>query len=218
MNQATFNAIQQSLKGQESTWQWSFETQAYSAASGDATVSARVLTDEAVKRSGKAMAKLNEQLREGAITKQAWLEGAESEIMSLNLQTGSIARGGLLNMKAADFASIENRTASQLADLQAVYQRLDDAEYVKSASFDNLNWFAKAGRATYEAERLDSHADAGFGYEQYSTHAVKSCQDCLDRESAGVQPIGTSPGVGEVSCGNADDCTVQYFRDNPEAS
>lgn len=151
------------------------------------------------------------QLQEGRISLAQWQTAMAQEIKVSHLASASAAKGGWAQMSQSDYGFTGSKIKAQYQylnnfakDIASGKQKLNGAFLRRGRMYND------AARGTYEDMVKREAVKAGNNEERRIRHAKDSCMDCIAADSAGWQPIGTLPRIGDSACRTNCRCTFEY--------
>jgi hypothetical protein len=151
------------------------------------------------------------QLQSGQIGAQEWYDTMRAKMKLVHTIEGSIAKGGWGRMSQADWGAIGQISKFQYGKLANFARQIVNGEQpLNGRGLVRTGMYAEAGRGTYQ-QMLRREADNnGYTEERRVRSAVDSCDDCVNYEAEGWQPIGTLPSIGDSQCLTHCQCEFEF--------
>lgn len=140
-----------------------------------------------------------------------WLVGMADELKTAHVISRVIAVGGIERMTPSDWGAIGRQLREEYQFLgRFALQIIEGKQKLNGSAVMRSRMYAQAARSFYEDSQRDAHAAVGYTHERRVRHAQESCDDCIEYESRGWQPIGTLPTIGDSKCKTNCRCTFEY--------
>jgi hypothetical protein len=157
--------------------------------------------DGALSANADRMRGLADALRERRISLAEWQTQMMREIKNVHLWGAAASRGGWAQMTPADYGRAGQRIREQYAFLRARAEAIATGAQALDGSLNaRAAMYAHAGRATYHATETREMELRGMTEQRSERDAADSCEDCIEAEALGWQPIGTITPIGERIC------------------
>jgi hypothetical protein len=193
---------------------WNERAAQYSDRATGRFVSRQVIRDQldkVIDASSQVMRAVSQQLRDGDISLAEWQTAMMQQVKTTHLAGAAMQRGGWQQMTQADFGrtgQIVRREYGFLRDfaeqIASGEQKLDGTLVRRSALY------GQQGRPTYYTFWDTTAAQRGFDEERSILNPAEHCQDCIDEDAKGFQPIGQMIPIGQRQCRSNDRCDKEY--------
>jgi hypothetical protein len=197
---------------------WDSRLQRYTVADKSLSPSdVRQLIDELVEASRVRMAEWATKMQAGKLSVPKWQGLMAKEVKNLHTSTAVIANGGR--------EAMTSRTWGKLgSDLKFQYQRLRDFALEVPRKIDERGlvviarseMYAASAVGNFENNTLERNRDFGLTIARRVTKGGSdSCDDCLDQEDLGWQPIDEVKEIGDSQCQARCNCEIEYEEVKP---
>jgi hypothetical protein len=175
--------------------------------------SVREAVDAVVDGGTQRVARLTQQLVDGALDLPGWQQQMAAELKSLHLATAVAGHGGWAQMAPADFGWVGQRLRTQYEYLRGFAADLaSGAQPLDGRAVNRARLYGEAARqGYYEMQRRDGRLH-GATQERRVLHAAESCAGCVAQAGRGWQPAGTLPPLGSQPCLSRCRCTWETQR------
>lgn len=147
-----------------------------------------------------------------------WQADFAAELKQMHIATWAAGRGGFGQLTPRDHALIADRLRYQYGKLEA-FARQVEAGFRQADSEGDVvgrtRLYVRAGNATYEDSKRDSHVRAGFQWERNVLGQAEHCAGCLTETARGWQPIGTLVPIGSRDCLANCKCRLIFSQSKP---
>jgi hypothetical protein len=167
--------------------------------------------DNALANNGLVMRDLTQQLRDGKIRLADWQTAVAREVKNVHLYSTAAAKGGWANMTPADYARAGQRIEAQYRFLRGFAEDVASGKQpLNGAALSRAVMYSEAGRNTFHHVERQEMEIRGMTEERSVIHPADSCEDCIEQDEAGWQPIGEAVPIGERQCLTRCRCTMDY--------
>ena len=203
------------------SWQWDERLQRYRYPPKAAGQLGRLLPPETVaqlverqiEKARQEIEDLTERLLAGKMSVAEWQRAMAQVEKDVLLTARMLGAGGKAGMTFRDYGVVGNRLRREYSWLADFGQEIARGELSPERIRQRALFRASANvRAMFASAQLDSHKDAGYGFERSNRTVGKdSCQDCINEEQRGLYPIGDGKFPGERKCGPNCGCSLEYW-------
>ena len=185
-------------------------------------------TEAIVSQSNAQIRVIADRLQRGEIDVSEFYAAMQRETKTLQMASAALARGGVENMRPADWNRVENVIAEQwsggekFAGLRAFAEDIARGRYGQNAGelgdavLSRAGLYAQAGRATYENERVELARENGNTLARRVLGAADSCVDCVSWASDEWRPIEEVEPIASSVCGARCHCVIVTRREGQE--
>lgn len=196
-------------------WRFDEATGRYRASSGRFLPSSviRSYLDRTIQNHRRVIDQITESFRARDITLGQWERQMRTELKSIHVYSGMLAKGGRMQLSQSDFGVIGRRVRDEYEALRA---RADAVESGKQAPDGSLaqraRMYGNAGRGTFHIiERRDMER-RGFAFERNVLGPSDHCAGCVGETARGLVPIGELVPIGARTCLTNCRCQIVYER------
>ena len=177
-------------------------------------------TEAIVSQSNAQIRVIADRLQRGEIDVSEFYAAMQRETKTLQMASAALARGGVENMRPADWNRVENVIAEQwsggekFAGLRAFAEDIARGRYgqnsgeLSDAVLSRAGLYAQAGRATYENERVELARESGNTLARRVLGASDNCDDCVAWASDEWRPIEEVEPIASSVCGARCHCVI----------
>jgi hypothetical protein len=160
---------------------------------------------------------LSDRLQAGQISAEEFRTGMQAAIKAGNGAEMVLARGGMDEIRPADWVRLADRNAAQFEYLEGHLERITSGAYGPSLQSSAFNVHSQAYgdsmRAAYHSERLELHREQGFDEcKRLLAGGVNHCDECLGLAGDGWMPIDEMKEIGDCQCFQNCQCSIVYRR------
>jgi hypothetical protein len=167
--------------------------------------------DNALANNGRLMRDLTQQLRDGRITLADWQAQVAREVKNVHLYSAAAAKGGWAQMTPADYGRAGQRIEAQYRFLRGFAEDIASGKQpLNLRALERAALYSEAGRNTFHHTEEREMELRGMTEEHSRRHPADSCEDCIEQEELGWQPIGEAVPIGERQCRVRCRCTMDY--------
>lgn len=195
---------------------WDDRTQRYVGANGRFVAAADVKRhlERSISSASREIRTHTQLLREGEITLDVWQRQMLMAMRDLHTASAALAHGGWAQMDQAGWGRVGWRLRQEYAFLERFAEQLASGKVpLDGRILSRSDLYVKAARHWFERERFANHRAQGFRFERSVRHVTDSCEECVDAEARGLQPIGTLPLPGTRECLGNCACSMEYWWD-----
>jgi len=177
----------------------------------------RDIAEQVAQQSLSEMALLSKQLQAGEITLAEWQIGIAQRIKTLQINAMVAARGGWAQMSQADWGYAGSQIKKQYQYLRNFAEQIANGTQKLDGTFlYRTGMYEDAARGSYEdMRRRIEQLYNGMEEESRDLGYADHCDDCLEINARGWQPIGTLPRIGESVCRTNCHCHFRFRRLSP---
>jgi hypothetical protein len=188
---------------------WNPRRQAY--LSKGKVVSTRKIIDELVKTSQARMRQWTERMTAGKLSVPKWQILMAREVKNVHLTSAVIAEGGREQMTSAAWGRLGNTLKFQYRHLRDFAGEIPRTISDRANVAARAEMYATSSIGTYENEVLKRNQEFGLQIARRETAGGSdSCDDCLEQEDLGWQPIDEVREIGDSTCGARCNCVIEY--------
>jgi hypothetical protein len=167
--------------------------------------------DNALKNNGTLLRDLTQQLRDGRISIADWQTAMAREIKNVHLYSTAAARGGWANMTPTDYGRAGQRIEAQYRFLRGFAEDVASGKQpLNGRALQRAVMYSEAGRNTFHHVERREMEVRGMTEEHSRRHPADGCEECIEQEELGWQPIGEAVPIGERLCLTKCRCTMDY--------
>lgn len=171
----------------------------------------REALDAVVDSSAERLGSLAEKLITGELGLGDWTREMAMEVKRAHLAAVASAKGGWAQLTPADLGRVGAELKKQYGYLRRFATEIADGKQAPNGRvIVRAKMYAQSARKTYEESRRQIQGARGITQERRVRHALESCQDCIEYEALGWQPLGTLPPIGDSRCRMNCRCTFEY--------
>jgi len=179
----------------------------------------REVIDDYIEKQADVARNLAAQLSNREITIAEWQKAMHKVVANTINANIAAEKGGWAQMDAKARGTAAQLIKQQLGGLKKWESRglrgfaedLESGKQKMDGSFINRAlMYVNSGRVSYESVRRDDMKERGMTEEKNIRHVTDSCKGCLEATTAGWQPIGTLPMIGDRDCVMNDKCSFDY--------
>lgn len=147
---------------------------------------------------------ISQQFTDGKITLVEWQLGFKDILKAGHTLAAGIAMGGKANMTPADWGRVGQQLRVQYEALQRFALQIEARQKINMGRVDQ---YARSIRSTFlNVERLRIPAQK---MAQWIRTKRESCEDCIEQERRGTQPIAMFPQIGSLRCRHNCGCYLK---------
>lgn len=177
------------------------------------------LTEQYIEQSKIEIDDITDQMLAKQIKVSAWEKGIAEQLRDAHTNSYALGFGGIGRLTDREEQAIASRLRDEFGYLRGFSEDILDGGLSEAQIRDRASMYTDALHRTFEMGREASHFDAGFDEEKRFRNATESCQDCIDYEAMGWQPIGALPSAGEeCECRSRCRCHKEYRRSGEQNS
>lgn len=191
---------------------WDEKRQAYKSGSRVVTSrQTRKIVDKVVEVAQARMREWTEQMIDGDLSVPKWQVLMAREVKNTHLTSVVIARGGSEQMESADWGRLGSTIKFQYEHLRDFASEIPRIIEDRPNVAARAEMYATSAIGSYENETLRRNQEFGLTIARRVTKGgSESCDDCLDQEDAGWQPIDEVAAIGDSQCGARCNCEIEY--------
>jgi hypothetical protein len=121
-----------------------------------------------------------------------------------------IASGGRAQFTPTQAGRVGARLRSQYGYLMRFSLDVETGSVSKAQLVARAELYAEALRGTYEGARRGNMMDAGFQMERSLLGGGNNCDECIEQDGLGWQPIGAMVPIGSRTCLANCNCETEY--------
>lgn len=171
------------------------------------------LTEQYIDQSKIEIDDLTNRLLNRSISVGDWEREVAQELKDAHINSFSLGHGGIGRLGEAERSKISGRLLEEYRYLRSFSEDISSGKLSEAKILDRSSMYVESLHRSFELGRELSHAQSGYAEEKRIRNTSESCQDCIDYESQGWQPIGTLPPPGsECQCRSRCRCHKEYRR------
>lgn len=170
----------------------------------------RAEIDALVRVAGSRIERATLQLLNGDISLAVWQARMRNILRAGYTVSGSVARGGIRNMRPEDWLKLGRLSGRQMNYLNRFAAQLSSGTYDKTvkATLARARSYATSIRSIGNQMVLEAEKEAGTKVKRVLT-AKESCVDCIAWAAKGYIPAAEMAPIGSLLCGSHCRC---YFE------
>jgi hypothetical protein len=179
----------------------------------------RGFVEQSIAASGTAADDLARLVAGGGLSPADFSLLARQEIKEEYLRQYLLGRGGLAQMKPADYGSIGGMLKEQYKYFNQFAKDIADGKLSEEQIAARMRMYTNSSREAYERAHQRNAKDVGMDEESWELGAAEHCDDCVELNGEGWQPIGHFqflPGSGHTQCLTNCQCEIAYRNSKTE--
>jgi hypothetical protein len=160
---------------------------------------------------------LSDRLQAGQISAEEFRTGMQAAIKAGNGAEMVLARGGMDEIRPADWVRLADRNAAQFEYLEGHLERITSGAYGPSLQSSAFNVHSQAYgdsmRIAYVAERKELHREQGYTrVKRLLSGGADHCDECVELAAQGFVDVEDSVDLGDCQCGQNCQCSEIFAR------
>ena len=200
-------------------FRWNVKAQRYIGANGRFVSSSTMRSglDAFITNTTDAMQGISRSLVNGELSLAQW----HGEMMVLskdaNLAGAALERGGWYGMDPSDFGRVGQKVRGEYGYLNNFANEIASGTQRLDGTLPNrARLYGEQGRVTYYDSARASAKRDGFDEERSVLTPSESCQECIDEDRRGWQPLGEILPIGDRTCLSNCNCCMEFRKKSGE--
>lgn len=157
----------------------------------------RNLTRKSIEHLKPDVRTITQQLIDREITVAQWEEQTRNVLRRLHTWQYTLGIGGIRNFTPSDRGVLNNILKKEWKYLRRLAKEINEGKLSEAQLLARVDLYVNNTDKSMSKAAFKAHKRAGYKWEQRIRTAMESCQECINYETAGWQPIGTLPDPGE---------------------
>ena len=171
------------------------------------------LTESYIEQSKVELDDITDQLLSGEISVGEWEQEMILELRDAHTNSYALGHGGIGRLGDRQIDRIADMVEAEAVYLRGFSEDILAGNLSEAQIRDRASMYVEGIYKSFELGREDAHNDAGFDEEKRVRNATESCDDCIEYEALGWQPIGTLPSIGaQCACRSRCRCHKEFRR------
>jgi hypothetical protein len=183
--------------------------------------SIRSALDDYIEDRQRYAVEVSERFRNNQISFAEWQAEMEATAVRIHVASAASAKGGWAQMTQSDYGRVGQIWRQELGGrpgfhngLRGMIEQMNNGLPLDGRWMNRVQQYMQAGRTTYHVVETLEMERRGFDEERSIRHSRDSCDECIDQETLGWQPIAARviKQPGDRQCLRNCKCTKEYRR------